>query len=151
MDPAQDPRVVFRRRPDDALRVIRATDFPLVAVDVHRLAADEAAPTSPWFCLRELRGTSAAHVTQHCCASVVVQRQAPCVDVVEQFAWGAAPPPLQLCAGYPCVRAPFCRLEACSGLSQNGQKAPCSPENVPLERSHRPVHRPPSDPLKQKY
>ena len=51
--------------------------------------------------------TSAAHVTQHCCASVVVQRQAlyhkvifaltkfmcvepvaSCVDVVEQFAWG---------------------------------------------------------------
>ena len=32
-----------------ALRVIRATDFPLVAVDVHRLAADEAAPTaSSW-------------------------------------------------------------------------------------------------------
>ena len=81
----------------------------------------------PRFCLRELRGTwtellrfffylvrslsegatSAAHVTQHCCASVVVQRQAlyhkvicpltkfmcvepvaSCVDVVEQFAWG---------------------------------------------------------------
>ena len=118
----------------------------------------------PRFCLRELRGTwtaafvffylvrsisegatSAAHVTQHCCASFVVQRQAlregdfcsykvmcvepvaSCVDVVEQFAWG-----LEVVMWYSSSNsARIVHLNSCRAL-----KAPWGPLSMTTSAPH---------------
>ena len=68
---------------------------------MHRLAADEAAPTGPRFCLRELRGTLWCNVRPRASMS---SNSSHFLDLAPKAPWG----PLSMTTSAPHVRCHFC-------------------------------------------